>query len=73
MPLKCKVIRPLAPLGLGRGAILGQGDTYEAALADVRSAIAFHIGNHVSLSHREADGSRTPPTVPHHRTLKGST
>ena len=30
-------------LGLGRGAILGQGDTYEAALADVRSAIAFHI------------------------------
>ena len=31
------------PLGLGRGAILGQGDTYEAALADVRSAIAFHI------------------------------
>jgi len=31
------------PLGLGRGAILGQGDTYEAALADVRSAIAFHV------------------------------
>lgn len=31
------------PLGLGRGAILGQGDTYEAALAGVRSAIAFRI------------------------------
>jgi hypothetical protein len=30
------------PLGLARGAIIGQGDTYEAALADVRSAIAFH-------------------------------
>jgi len=31
------------PLGLTRGAIVGQGDTYEAALTDVRSAIAFHI------------------------------
>ena len=31
------------PLGIGRGAILGQGDTYEESLADVRSAIAFHV------------------------------
>lgn len=31
------------PLGLARGAVVGQGDTYEAALSDVRSAIAFHI------------------------------
>ena len=31
------------PLGLARGAIIGQGDTYEAALAEVRSAIAFHV------------------------------
>ncbi len=31
------------PLGLARGTVVGQGDTYEAALADVRSAIAFHI------------------------------
>ena len=30
------------PLGLARGAVLGQGDSYEAALSDVRSAIAFH-------------------------------
>ncbi len=30
------------PLGL-TGVVVGQGDTYEAALADVRSAIAFHI------------------------------
>ena len=29
-------------LGLARGVILGQGESYEAALADVRSAIAFH-------------------------------
>jgi predicted RNase H-like HicB family nuclease len=31
------------PLGLARGVVLGQGDSYEEALADVRSAIAFHV------------------------------
>jgi predicted RNase H-like HicB family nuclease len=30
------------PLGLS-GVVVGQGDSYEAALADVRSAIEFHI------------------------------
>ncbi len=30
------------PLGL-KGIIVGQGDSYEAALSDVRSAIQFHI------------------------------
>jgi len=30
------------PLGL-KGVIIGQGDTYEEALMDVKSAIAFHI------------------------------
>ena len=30
------------PLGL-KGAIIGAGDTYEEALADVKSAIKFHI------------------------------
>ncbi len=30
------------PLGLS-GVAVGQGDTYEEALADVKSAIAFHI------------------------------
>ncbi len=30
------------PLGLN-GAVVGQGDTYDAALADVTSAIHFHI------------------------------
>jgi predicted RNase H-like HicB family nuclease len=30
------------PLGL-KGVIVGEGDTYEAALADVKSAILFHI------------------------------
>jgi predicted RNase H-like HicB family nuclease len=30
------------PLGL-KGVVLGEGDTYEEALADVKSAIRFHI------------------------------
>ena len=30
------------PLGLN-GVVVGQGDTYEEALADVKSAIRFHI------------------------------
>jgi predicted RNase H-like HicB family nuclease len=30
------------PLGL-KGVVIGQGDSYEEALADVRSAIHFHI------------------------------
>mgnify|MGYP001057392897 CR=1 FL=1 len=30
------------PLGI-KGVVVGQGDTYEAALADVKSAIRFHI------------------------------
>lgn len=30
------------PLGL-KGVVVGQGETYEEALADVTSAISFHI------------------------------
>lgn len=30
------------PLGM-KGAVVGQGDTYEEAVADVTSAIAFHV------------------------------
>jgi predicted RNase H-like HicB family nuclease len=30
------------PLGL-KGTVVGEGDTYEEALADVKSAIRFHI------------------------------
>ena len=30
------------PLGL-KGVVVGEGDTYEEALADVQSAIRFHI------------------------------
>ena len=31
------------PLGLACGVVVGQGDSYEAALVDVRSALAFHL------------------------------
>lgn len=40
------------PLGL-KGVVVGQGDSYEEALADVKSAINFHIesfGNEVLLT-----------------------
>lgn len=30
------------PLGL-KGAVVGEGDTYDEALADVKSAIRFHV------------------------------
>ncbi len=30
------------PLGI-KGVVVGEGDTYEDALADVKSAITFHI------------------------------
>jgi predicted RNase H-like HicB family nuclease len=30
------------PLGL-KGVVVGEGDTYEEALTDVKSAIAFHV------------------------------
>ena len=30
------------PLGI-KGIVVGQGDTYEEALADVKSAIVFHF------------------------------
>jgi predicted RNase H-like HicB family nuclease len=30
------------PVGL-RGVVVGEGDTYDDALADVRSAIQFHV------------------------------
>lgn len=30
------------PLGL-KGVVVGQGDSYEEALADVKSAIRFHV------------------------------
>lgn len=49
MPLQLKIVvekHPdgyvAYPLGL-KGAVVGEGDTYDEALADVKSAIQFHI------------------------------
>ena len=50
------------PLGL-KGVVVGEGDTCEEALADVKSAIAFHIetfSERVDSSGRMSDPLRTP-------------
>ncbi len=39
---KCEDGYVAYPLGL-KGVVVGQGDTYEEALADVKSAIRFHV------------------------------
>lgn len=42
-----------------KGVVVGQGDTYDEALADVRSAIRFHIetfGSDVLAAEFQADG-----------------
>lgn len=44
------------PLGFERGAIVGQGDTYSAALKDTESAIQFfieHYGKEKFFEHLE--------------------
>jgi predicted RNase H-like HicB family nuclease len=44
------------PLGL-KGVVVGEGNTYEEALADVKSAIRFHIetfGSEVLQAYNEA-------------------
>ncbi|MBU1679518.1 MAG: hypothetical protein KKD86_11825 [Bacteroidetes bacterium] len=48
------------PLGFVRGAIVGQGDTYIAALKDTESAIQFfieHYGKDEFLEHLEGGNS----------------
>jgi predicted RNase H-like HicB family nuclease len=44
------------PLGL-KGVVVGEGDSYEAALADCQSAIRFHLETF------GADGVETDPPV----------
>ena len=41
------------PLGI-RGVVVGQGDTYEEALADVKSAIRFHVGTFGSEAYEKS-------------------
>ena len=45
------------PLGI-KGVVVGQGDTYEEALLDVKSAICFHI-----QSFGEEDLNVEPPIL----------
>lgn len=38
--------------------------------------LGFHLvreGNHIAMSRQNADGTRTPLTLPNHRTVKSST
>ena len=49
------------PLGL-KGIVIGEGDTYEEALTDVKSAIAFHIETFAICSTAQRSGSS--PRVP---------
>ena len=58
------------PLGL-KGVVVGQGETFEEALADVKSAVQFHIETFGTEAF--ADGTRTPLTMPNHLRLKAST
>ena len=44
------------PLGL-RGVIVGQGDTYDEAMADVTSAIQFHLDTFGPAALDPEDGS----------------
>lgn len=46
------------PLGLARGIVIGQGECYESALTDLRSALAFHAETFgpESLEAAEDDG-----------------
>jgi len=54
------------PLGF-KGVVVGQGDTYEAVLADINSAIKFHIetfGEDVFEIDPPNFGRRQPNTTP---------
>ncbi|HEX4414005.1 MAG TPA: type II toxin-antitoxin system HicB family antitoxin [Lacipirellulaceae bacterium] len=68
------------PLGLS-GIVVGEGDTYDDALADAKSAAKFHIetfgedaqAEHIALRRNNAAGTVTPMTIRNHRAAKGST
>lgn len=49
------------PLGL-KGVVVGHGDTYDDAIADVRSAIQFHIKTFGADAFEDADDSDQDPS-----------
>ena len=51
-------------------------DAPKAKVVKTFEALGFHPvreGNHVAMVRVNADGTRTPLTIPNHRTIKGST
>lgn len=51
-------------------------DAPQAKVVKALQKLGFRLvreGNHISMSRENADGTRTPLTMPNHRTLKSST
>ena len=56
------------PLGV-KGVVVGQGDTYEAAVADLKSALRFHLetfgSDKLDVEDNLDSGRHTPRRIPH--------
>jgi predicted RNA binding protein YcfA (HicA-like mRNA interferase family) len=51
-------------------------DAPQARVIKALEALGFRLvrtGNHIAMERQNPDGTRTPLTMPNHRTIKGST
>ena len=51
-------------------------DAPQARVVKALERLGFRLvrtGNHIAMERQNADGTRTPLTMPNHRTIKGST